>query len=164
MKQRTRSTGAALGVADVPDWLYEHVQPTIRETRTLPPDVQLRLAVIISAVDDLDRYRDRPGPKALCLWGHSVAWIRFPDDALPGLLTFRDCADSLGIDVQWAQAKILGAYGRRTIADRPQIIFCEHSGAGPGESRVCPIARIGTGRHADPHNLLGLAGRASQAA
>lgn len=160
-QRRNRSTGAALGVADVPDWLYEHVEPQAATARPLHPTAQLKLEVILSAVDDLQKYRAMPGPRALCLWGHAIVWIRFPDDALPGSFSFRDCAEAVGIDVAWAAAKILDAYGHRPHVDRPALIHCEHSGAGPGQSRICPIAQVG---HSPQKHSLGPRGRAKRAA
>lgn len=143
---RTRNTGAA-GITDVPDWLYEHVAPTGGTVRELGPEQRLALAVIESAIDDLQRHRLQPGPGALCLWGHAIAWVRIPDACELGSFSFRFCVEALGLDADWIGESIIRAFGRRPISDPPAFIKCRMGD--PEDETHCPIAAMGH-RHENP--------------
>ncbi len=137
---RQRNTGAA-GLTDVPDWLYEHVLPPGRTLRELMPEQRLALSVLESAIDDLQRHRLQPGPGALCLWGHAIAWVRLPDACELGSFSFAWCVEALGLDADWLAPRILRAFGTRPLSDAPAFIKCRMSD--PEDETTCPIAAVG---------------------
>ena len=109
--------------------------------------------MIESAVDDLVRYRSDASRYGLCLWGHALVWVAYPDEAEDGALSLSDCCAALGIDVQWLSESLLGAYGRRPIRDRPGVVtacfnarpltYVAHEVGAQVELPTCPIVHAG---------------------